>query len=44
MIRAILGVAAALCLGLDAASAEPKTISLWHPFTLETDMILGAIK
>ena len=44
MIRAILGVATALCLGLNAASAQPKTISLWHPFTLETDMIHGAIK
>ena len=44
MVRAFLGVATALCLGLNAASAEPKTISLWHPFTLETDMIHGAIK
>ena len=44
MIRPILGVAAALCLGLDAASAEPKTVSLWHVFTLETDMIYGGIK
>src|SRR4051812_47064915 len=44
MMRSILGVAAALCLGLSAASAEPKTVSLWHPFTLETDMIHGAIK
>lgn len=26
------------------AAAEPKTVSLWHPFTLETDMIHGGIK
>ena len=44
MVRTILGVATALCLGLNAASAEPKTMSLWHPFTLETDMIHGGIK
>lgn len=25
-------------------AAQPKTISLWHPFTLETDMIHGGIK
>src|SRR5688572_30650965 len=44
MARIILGVAAILGLALNAASAQPKTISLWHPFTLETDMIHGAIK
>ena len=43
-MRSILGVAAVLWLGLNMASAEPKTVSLWHPFTLETDMIHGAIK
>lgn len=43
MRRALLAVAAVLGL-VSAASAAPRTITLWHVFTLETDMIHGAIK
>src|SRR5262249_30909147 len=43
MRRMLLAILATLCLA-PAASAEPKTIALWHVFTLETDMIHGAIK
>jgi multiple sugar transport system substrate-binding protein len=39
----LLAILATLCLA-PAVSAEPKTIALWHVFTLETDMIHGAIK
>lgn len=35
---------AVLCALTGPAIAQPKTISLWHPFTLETDMIYGGIK
>ena len=38
MRRALLAVAAVLGL-VSAASAAPRTITLWHVFTLETDMI-----
>ena len=43
MRRTLLAIVATLCLA-PAASAEPKTIALWHVFTLETDMIHGAVK
>ena len=43
MRRALLVVAAVLGL-VSATSAAPRTITLWHVFTLETDMIHGAIK
>src|SRR5437899_13058137 len=44
MRRAFFAVLAALCLVPATASAEPKTVVLSHVFTLETDMIHGAIK
>ncbi len=40
----MLAGAAVLCALAGPAAAEPKTVSLWHPFTLETDMIHGGIK
>ena len=39
-----LALAASVCVAVSPASAQTKTISLWHPFTLETDMIYGGIK
>jgi multiple sugar transport system substrate-binding protein len=41
--RTVLAALAALCLPT-AASAQPKTVTIWHPFNLETDMIHGGIK
>ena len=43
MLRTFLSIVAALCLSASAASAQ-KTVSLWHVFNLETDMIHGGIK
>jgi multiple sugar transport system substrate-binding protein len=41
-----LCVAAATCvwLALGPAMAQPKSVTLWHVFNLETDMIYGGIK
>jgi len=44
MLTRLLSVAAALVLSASAASAEPKTVTLWHVFNLDTDMIHGGIK
>ena len=43
MRTALLALVAALGLAT-AASAQPRTVVLWHVFTLETDMIHGAVK
>lgn len=43
-VRSWLLAAALLCTISGSAFAQPKTISLWHPFTLETDMIYGGIR
>ncbi|MFI5013088.1 MAG: ABC transporter substrate-binding protein [Hyphomicrobiales bacterium] len=40
----LLGVAAAVMLSTGAAVAEPKTVTVWHVFNLETDMIHTGIK
>jgi multiple sugar transport system substrate-binding protein len=43
--RSFLGAtAAAACLPNIARAAEPKSVSLWHVFNLETDMIYGGMK
>jgi multiple sugar transport system substrate-binding protein len=42
--RLVASVAAALVLSTGAAFAEPKTVTIWHVFNLETDMIHGGIK
>ena len=39
-----LALAGTVCFALTPASAQTKTVTLWHPFTLETDMIYGGIK
>ncbi len=39
-----LALTATACLAVLPASAQTKTVSLWHPFNLETDMIYGGIK
>ena len=39
-----LALTATVCLAVLPASAQTKTVSLWHPFNLETDMIYGGIK
>jgi multiple sugar transport system substrate-binding protein len=44
MRNAVLAIATALCLTGGVANAEPKVVSLWHVFSLETDMIHGGIK
>ena len=44
MLRRFLSIAAALCLSAGAAFAQQKTVTLWHVFNLETDMIHGGIK
>jgi multiple sugar transport system substrate-binding protein len=43
MLR-LFSVAIALVLSTSLASAEPKTVTLWHVFNLDTDMIHGGIK
>ncbi|MBI3515212.1 MAG: sugar ABC transporter substrate-binding protein, partial [Proteobacteria bacterium] len=43
MRTVLLALVAVLSLATTAA-AEPRTVVLWHVFTLETDMIHGAIK
>ncbi len=42
--RAIFVVTCLLLFGMGRAAAQTKTISLWHVFNLETDMIYGGIK
>lgn len=42
--RSLLGSAAAFSLMAKAARAEPKTVTLWHVFNLDTDMIYPGIK
>ena len=42
--KSILALIGMICVSALSASAQTKTISLWHPFTLETDMIYGGIK
>jgi multiple sugar transport system substrate-binding protein len=42
--RSFLSFAALMCLSASAAYAQPKTVTLWHVFNLETDMIHGGIK
>jgi multiple sugar transport system substrate-binding protein len=42
--RSFLSIAALMCLSASAAYAQPKTVTLWHVFNLETDMIHGGIK
>jgi multiple sugar transport system substrate-binding protein len=44
MRKTLFAIVAALCLAPAAASAEPRTVVLWHVFTLETDMIHDAVK
>jgi multiple sugar transport system substrate-binding protein len=39
-----LALTATVCLAVLPAAAQTKTVSLWHPFNLETDMIYGGIK
>ena len=41
-----LGIAWAViaCLAIGPAMAQPKPVTLWHVFNLETDMIYGGIK
>ena len=41
--RTLLYAAAAVAMSAGAAGAQ-ETVTLWHPFTLETDMIHGGIK
>ena len=36
--------AAIVCLAIGPAMAQPKPVTLWHVFNLETDMIYGGIK
>ena len=33
-----------VCLAIGPAMAQPKPVTLWHVFNLETDMIYGGIK
>ncbi|CAH1657892.1 ABC transporter substrate-binding protein [Chelatococcus asaccharovorans] len=40
----LLSVAAALSLVATTAMAAPKTVTLWHVFNLDTDMIYGGIE
>lgn len=42
--RSFLSLAAMMCLPAGVAYAEPKTVTVWHVFNLETDMIHGGIK
>lgn len=47
MLRKVLTaaiIAAAIAVLTGAAIAEPKTVTVWHVFNLETDMIHGGIK
>ena len=40
----LAGTAAVAGLSATAARAEPTTVSLWHVFNLETDMIYPGMK
>lgn len=42
--RLLAGVLAAVGMWAGVASAQPKTITIWHVFSLETDIIHGGIK
>ena len=42
--RLCVAVAACVWLALGSAMAQPKPVTLWHVFNLETDMIYGGIK
>jgi multiple sugar transport system substrate-binding protein len=42
--RAFASALAALILSAASAFAEPKTVTVWHVFNLDTDMIHGGIK
>jgi multiple sugar transport system substrate-binding protein len=42
--KAALAIVGSVCFSVAPALAQTKVISLWHPFTLETDMIYGGIK
>src|SRR5271165_5825168 len=42
--RMMLAAACLLLLAVGPVAAQPKTVSLWHVFNLETDMIYGGIK
>jgi multiple sugar transport system substrate-binding protein len=42
--RLFVALAAIMWLALAPAKAQPKSVSLWHVFNLETDMIYGGIK
>src|SRR3984885_14675589 len=42
--RAMLALAGLLLFAAGPVAAQPKTVSLWHVFNLETDMIYGGIK
>ncbi len=42
--RAMLALAGLLLFAAGPAAAQPKTVTLWHVFNLETDMIYGGIK
>ncbi|MBI3709931.1 MAG: extracellular solute-binding protein, partial [Proteobacteria bacterium] len=44
LLRSLLGTVAALVLSAGAAMAQPKTVTVWHVFTLETDIIHIGIK
>ena len=44
MLRLCVAAVAVVWLALGTATAEPKPVSLWHVFNLETDMIYGGIK
>jgi multiple sugar transport system substrate-binding protein len=44
MLRLCVAAVAVVWLALGSATAEPKPVSLWHVFNLETDMIYGGIK
>src|SRR6516162_9015393 len=44
MLRSLVGIAAFALLSAGPVSAEPKTVTIWHVFNLETDMIHGGIK
>ena len=44
MLRLCVAAVAVVWLALGTAMAEPKPVSLWHVFNLETDMIYGGIK
>ena len=42
--RLIVAFVAVICIAMGSAMAQPRPVTLWHVFNLETDMIYGGIK